>query len=290
MQQHEGHLHASLSYIATLPTSKLTEGKARKLFNVISYNTKMKNTPNFYTLIIGTEILNRRRKDAHFEFVTKALASKGDKLTGSFIIEDDPALIIQTMKFITSQPNAVLFSFGGIGSTPDDHTRLCVAKALGDGELYTHKEAKKIIEDKLGADAYPHPIVMAELPKEADLLHNPVNKMPAFSLHERYFFMPGFPQMSHPMVEEILKKLIPHKKETYRHTLTAQCKENVFIEVMQQMPKEVEYSSLPKLLDDTWQVSISVACEDKLLAKEAFSLYTQLLDAKNIDYTLTDEA
>jgi len=250
----------------------------------------MKKTPHFFTLIIGTEILNRRRKDAHFDFVTKALAEKGHKLTGSFIIEDDPALIIQTIKFIASQANPVLFSFGGIGSTPDDHTRKCAAIALRGGEFVVHEEAKRIIEEKLGSDAYPHPIKMAELPKGANLLHNPINNMPAFSLQERYFFMPGFPQMSHPMVEAILQELIPHTKETYRHTLTAQCKENIFIELMKQMPKEVEYSSLPKLLDDTWQVSISVACEDKLLAKEAFSLYTQLLDAKNIHYTLTDEA
>ena len=250
----------------------------------------MKNTPNFFTLIIGTEILNRRRKDAHFDFVTKALANKGHKLTGSFIIEDDPALIIQTIKFIASQPNPVLFSFGGIGSTPDDHTRKCAAMALSNGAFVVHEEAKRIIEEKLGKDAYPHPIKMAELPKDARLLDNPVNKMPAFSLDARYFFMPGFPEMSHPMVTEILDKLIPHKKETYRHTLTAQCKENIFIEIMQKMPKGVEYSSLPKLLDDTWQVSISVACEDKHLAKEAFSLYTQLLDEENIHYTLTDEA
>jgi len=250
----------------------------------------MKNTPNFFTLIIGTEILNRRRKDAHFDFVTKALANKGHKLTGSFIIEDDPALIIQTIKFIASQPNPVLFSFGGIGSTPDDHTRKCAAMALRNGAFVVHEEAKRIIEEKLGKDAYPHPIKMAELPKGAQLLDNPVNKMPAFSLDARYFFMPGFPEMSHPMVTEILDKLIPHKKETYRHTLTAQCKENIFIEIMQKMPKGVEYSSLPKLLDDTWQVSISVACEDKHLAKEAFSLYTQLLDEENIHYTLTDEA
>ena len=44
-------------------------------------------SPNFFALIIGTEILNRRRTDAHFDFVTQALANKGHKLTGSFIIE-----------------------------------------------------------------------------------------------------------------------------------------------------------------------------------------------------------
>ncbi len=172
----------------------------------------MNNTPNFFTLIIGTEILNRRRTDAHFDFVTKALAEKGHKLTGSFIIEDDPELIVQTIKFIASQPNAILLSFGGIGSTPDDHTRKCAAVALRAGKFVLHEEAKRIIEEKLGEAAYPHPIKMAKLPKGADLLDNPVNKMPAFSLDERYFFMPGFPEMSHPMVKKILHRLIPIKK------------------------------------------------------------------------------
>ena len=250
----------------------------------------MNTSPTFFTLIIGTEILNRRREDAHFNFVTKALAAKGYKLSGSFIIEDDPALIVQTLKFIASQPNPVLFSFGGIGSTPDDHTRKCAAIALRDGRLLVHPEAKEIIEEKLGEDAYPHPIKMAELPKGSNLLENPVNKMPAFSLDDRFFFMPGFPEMSHPMVEKILEKIIPEKKETFRHTLTAKCKENIFIEIMEQMPKSVEYSSLPKLLNNAWQVSISVASDDQTLAQESFTRYVDLLKEKNISYTLTDEA
>jgi len=247
--------------------------------------------PTFFTLIIGTEILNRRRSDAHFDFVSKALTNKGYKLTGSFIIEDDPALIIQTIIFIASQPNPVLFSFGGIGSTPDDYTRKCAAIALRNGDFEVHVEAKKIIEDTLGKDAYPHPIKMAELPKGANLLDNPINKMPAFSLDERFFFMPGFPEMSHPMVTKILEKLIPNKKETFRHTLTAECKESIFIEIMEQMPKEVEFSSLPKLRskDKVWQTSISVASDNATLAKETFALYITLLKDQGIPYTLNDE-
>ena len=252
------------------------------------------SNPQFYTLIIGSEILNRRRNDAHFDFVTKALVQKGHTLTASFTIEDDPDLIIQTIKFIASQPNPVLFSFGGIGSTPDDYTRKCVAIALKDGEIPVHQEAKKIIEDTLGGNAYPHPIKMAELPKGAELLDNPVNKMPAFSLDERFFFMPGFPEMSHPMVEKILKKLIPCKKEQYRHSFTALCKENEFIEVMEKMPKEVEFSSLPKLYNDgkksSWKVTISVASDDQALSDEAFEMYLQVLKEKNIVYALVDEA
>jgi len=250
----------------------------------------MNKTPHFFTLIIGTEILNRRRTDAHFDFVSKALADKGHKLTGSFIIEDDPALIVQTIKFIASQPNPVLFSFGGIGSTPDDHTRKCAAIALKNGAFEIHNEAKEIIESTLGEDAYPHPIKMAELPKGAKLLKNTVNNMPAFSLEDRFYFMPGFPEMSHPMVTKILHKLIPEKHVTFRHTLTAECKENIFIPLMEKTPINVEISSLPKLRteDKTWQVSLSVASNDASFAKEIFSQYTQLLENEKIPYTLTD--
>lgn len=250
----------------------------------------MHSAPQFFTLVIGTEILNRRRTDAHFDFVSKALADKGHKLTASFIIEDDPKLIVQTIKFIASQTNPILFSFGGIGSTPDDHTRKCAAMALRDGAFVMHEEAKQIIEDKLGENAYPHSIKMAELPKGANLLDNPVNKMPAFSLDEQYFFMPGFPEMSHPMVDTILEKLVPNKKDQYRFTFTALCKENEFIEVMENMPKKVEFSSLPKLYSDGWKVTISVASDNITLAQEAFNMYLHVLKEKNIVYALVDEA
>lgn len=246
--------------------------------------------PQFFTLIIGTEILNRRRSDKHFDFVTKALIAKGHKLTASFMIEDDPALIVQTIKFIASQPNPVLFSFGGIGSTPDDYTRKCASIALRDGKLPVHSEALEIITKKLGGNAYPHAVKMAELPKGAGLLENPVNQMPAFSIDERFFFMPGFPEMSHPMVETVLNKLIPHKKEVYRHILTALCKESALIEVMKHMPKEVEFSSLPKLYEDGWRVSISVASEDEKLAYEAFQMFIQELEEKEVVYGLNDES
>ena len=250
---------------------------------------RVMKTPTFFALIIGTEILNQRRRDAHFDFVATALAKKGHSLSGSFIIEDDPALIVQTLKFIASQPNPVLFSFGGIGSTPDDHTRKCAAIALRDGKLYEHPEAKKIIEERLGKDAYPHPVKMAQLPKGAQLLENPVNKMPAFYLDERYFFMPGFPEMSHPMVEYILENIIPKGAPTYRFTLTASCKENLFIELMEQAPNGVEISSLPKLYDNGWRVTLSVASKDETLARATFEKFISLLESKQIPYMLNDE-
>lgn len=246
------------------------------------------NSPSFFALIIGTEILNRRRTDKHFDFLSQILLKKGHKLTGSFIIEDNPELIIQTIQFITSQANAILFSFGGIGSTPDDHTRLCAASALRDGRLYLHNEAKDIISSRLDIDRHPHAVNMAMLPYNSQLISNPVNKMPAFSLDDRYFFMPGFPEMSHPMVDNILSEKFKEGKALYRHTLTALCREGDLISIMEQMPPSVELSSLPKLMSDGWQTTISVASHNEKEAQKAFSLYIDTLEKKDIYFSLND--
>jgi len=246
--------------------------------------------PKVFALIIGTEILNRRRADKHFDFVTKLLTEYGRKLSGSFIIEDDPALIIQTLKFLASQPNSIIFSFGGIGSTPDDYTRKCAAVALRDGNLYTDKSIKQTIIEKLGERAYPHAINMAEVPKGAKAIENTFNGMPAFSLDDRYFFVPGFPEMSHPMLSKISAELFITKRDYYRHTLTALCKESEFIDIMNQMPKGVEFSSLPKHYSDGWRVSISVASYDAELSREAFDMYIKYLEKKKIPYSLVDES
>lgn len=240
--------------------------------------------PKIFALIIGTEILNRRREDKHFNFVSNLLKEYGRKLSGSFIIEDDPALIVQSIKFLASQPNSIIFSFGGIGSTPDDYTRKCVAVALRDGTLYTNQEAKRIIEERLGDKAYPHPINMAELPKGSKLIENTFNGMPAFSLDERYFFVPGFPEMSHPMLRKIAKELFVEKREYYRKTVVAKCKETIFIDIMSDMPDDIEFSSLPKYNSGEWTTSISIASYDKSLTDSVFARYINLLDKSQIEY------
>ncbi len=246
--------------------------------------------PNFYALIIGTEILNGRRNDSHFDFMRDTLKSRNLKFAGSFIIDDTPEIIASTISYISTLPNSVLFSFGGIGSTPDDHTRLAAAKALKDAKLYPNREFEKLIIERLGDKAYPHPINMAKLPIGAKLLPNVVNKMPGFSLNDRYFFMPGFPEMSHPMVEYALDKYFKNRgKKEYRFTLTALCRENEFIELMKNAPKEVDVSSLPKLYSDGPRATISVVSYNKQKAKDEFAKYIEFLEKNNITYGIGEE-
>ena len=245
------------------------------------------NRENFYALIIGTEILNGRREDSHFKFVRDILKKRGFKFAGSFIIDDNPELIASTISYISNLPNSVLFSFGGIGSTPDDQTREAASKALGDGNLYFNEKFKKHIEKVRGKEAYPHRINMAKLPKNAKLLPNVVNGMYGFYLDDRFFFMPGFPEMSHPMVEYILDNIFEGKgQKEYRYSVVALTSEAEFIDLMKSAPKDVEVSSLPKFYSDGPRTTISVVSLNKQKAKDEFQKYIKFLKENNINYAL----
>ncbi len=243
-------------------------------------------TPHFYAVIIGTEILNGRRTDKHFPFVREALAKRGHTLFASLTVKDDRELIERTFGMVRSDPAAVMFSFGGIGSTPDDLTREIAAKVFTGKPLRRHEAFERDILERFGDEAYPHRIHMADLPEGAGLLKNPVNNMSGFYLRERYFFVPGFPEMAHPMIEEALERFYPEAKRSHRLTLTAQTSENTLIDIMKRMPDTVEFSSLPMLRNGTPTVEISVAGVRKEAVEAAFEAFTRFLDEHRIPYTL----
>jgi molybdopterin-biosynthesis enzyme MoeA-like protein len=243
-------------------------------------------TPHFYAVIIGSEILNGRREDKHFLYLRDTLLRRGHTLFSSFIIKDDPILIHNTFQMVKNDPLSVMFSFGGIGSTPDDLTRQIASDVFGDSVLIPHEQFIHDIIERFGEAAYPHRIHMAELPKKAGLLHNVINNMSGFYLADRYFFMPGFPEMSHPMVNEALDRFYPHAVKSFRQTLIAQTSENTLIEVMESLDPEVDFSSLPMMNDGKPTVEISVASEDERLCSKNFDLFIQVLDTKSIPYTI----
>jgi len=240
--------------------------------------------PHFYAVIIGSEILNRRREDKHFDFLTKALQAKGFDLFASFVIKDDVKLIENTYQLIKNDPQAMMFSFGGIGSTPDDLTRQLASNIFGDGKLYRHAQFEKDIITRLEERAYPHPIKMADLPKEAGLLFNPINNMSGFHLNEKLFFMPGFPEMAQAMINEILSKYIPEPKQSFTQTLIAQCGEGKLTHLMMEIPQEIELSSLPMMNDGSPTVEFSLSSADETLTKKYFDTITDFLTTEKIEF------
>ncbi len=241
---------------------------------------------NFYACIIGSEILNGRREDKHFEFLKSELQKYGHELFASFIIKDDENLIKKIYKFIKDDEHSVMFSFGGIGATPDDLTRAIAAEVFTAKPLERHKIFEQDIIDRFKEEAYPHRIHMADLPQNSKLLFNPINNMSGFSLEDRYFFTPGFPQMSHPMISGVIEKYFNIFVQKYRFTLLAQTSENTLINIMKQVPSDIELSSLPILKDAKASVEISLCGVDKLHVEKYFKLFIECLEDKNIKYNL----
>ncbi|MDK9693048.1 MAG: molybdopterin-binding protein [Sulfurimonas sp.] len=239
---------------------------------------------NFYACIIGSEILNGRRIDKHFEFLKNELQKYGHELFASFIIKDDENLIRKTYQFIKEDADGVMFSFGGIGATPDDLTRAVAAEIFTAKPLEQHKKFEQDILERFGEDAYPHRIHMADLPQNSQLLFNPINNMSGFSLQDKYFFTPGFPEMSHPMLTAVIEKFFSKSVKKYRLTLLAQTSENTLIHIMKEVPKEIEFSSLPMLRDGRASVEISLCSSDESYVQKYFNLFKEYLEQENISY------
>ena len=239
---------------------------------------------NFYALIIGTEILNARREDKHFKFVRDELLKYGHELFASFIVKDNVELITNTYEMIKKDKDAVLFSFGGIGSTPDDLTRAIASDVFTGKPLVRHKTFEQDIINKFGENAYPHRIHMSDLPEGAELIFNPINNMSGFSLENRYFFVPGFPVMSHPMIADVISKLCSLHVEKFRQTLLAQTSENTLINIMYKIPSHVELSSLPIFKNSKANVELSLSGYKKEEVKKYFELFTDELEDKKIKY------
>lgn len=241
---------------------------------------------NFYSVIIGTELLNGRRKDAHFDFLNKELLKRGWEQKASFVIKDEPPFIEDIFKLVKNDPDSVMFSFGGIGATPDDYTRAAAANVFTNGQMEINKGARQAILEKFGDEAYPHRINMADLPIGAGLLENVVTNVPGFYLENRFFFVPGFPSMAAPMIIEALDKFYPKNKAKYRLTLKAQCGENELIDTMKKVPFDIDMSSLPQIHGNKRSVVISIASYDQNYTKKYFDIFINYLENKNIYYEI----
>lgn len=217
----------------------------------------------FGAIIIGDEILSGKRQDKHLAKVIAVLGARGLALSHARYVGDEPARITALLResFATDD---VVFSFGGIGATPDDHTRQCAAAALGVA-LAEHPEAIAAMQAKPDFELTPHRRRMAEFPLDAKAIPNPYNGIAAFSCGDHHF-LPGFPEMSWPMLEWLLETRyvhLFHAKPSVSHSIIIlEAGESNLIDMMESITArypQLKLSSLPQFTSGGRQIEFSLS-------------------------------
>ncbi len=251
----------------------------------------------FGLMIIGDEILSGRRADKHLPHVIETLRQRGLSLAWAEIVGDDHARLTAVLKRSLASPD-VVFSCGGIGATPDDHTRQAAGEALG-VPLVLHAEAAALISERcavlatkgygsadMSAPENQLRLNMGRFPAGSTLIPNPVNRIPGFSIHQHHF-VPGFPEMAWPMLTWVLDTYYSHLfhqqgwKELALHVFdTAESKVTPLMETIERECAPVKVFSLPMLANAERRAQIELGVKGPAdLILKAYALLRQgLLD------------
>ncbi|MDO9450838.1 MAG: molybdopterin-binding protein, partial [Rugosibacter sp.] len=125
-------------------------------------------------IIIGDEIMHGKRADGHFPRLLAILAARGMHLDWAMVIGDDRQRLVDTFRR-TLVSSDIVFSFGGIGNTPDDHTRQAAAAAAG-VDLFLHPEAEHEIRARfaeMNREMTIESLDMGRFPVGSQIIPNP---------------------------------------------------------------------------------------------------------------------
>jgi molybdopterin-biosynthesis enzyme MoeA-like protein len=241
----------------------------------------------FGVIIIGDEILSGRRQDKHLPKIIELLGARGLALEWAEYVGDDPQRITDTLRRSFASGD-VVFSTGGIGATPDDHTRQCAAAALGVA-LALHPDAEAAIRERIremhagsepvdfGSPENQHRFQMGTFPVGSEIIPNGYNKIPGFSIRDHHF-VPGFPVMAWPMIEWVLDTKYQHlfhrRVQRERSVIVYDAYEaqlTPLMEAIERQFKSVKVFSLPSVGDDMLPRHIDIGVKgDPALLDPAF--------------------
>jgi molybdopterin-biosynthesis enzyme MoeA-like protein len=258
-------------------------------------------------IIIGDEILSGKRTDKHFPKVVELLNARGLQLAWAEYVGDDRDRITSVLRrsFVSGD---TVFSCGGIGATPDDHTRQCAAMALG-VPLVLHPEAKARIRERIADTAREaggepdydtpenlHRLKMGEFPEGAGIIPNPFNKIPGFSINagkeDGHYFVPGFPVMAWPMIEWVLdtyyRHLFQQTPRAEKSVLVFEMAESTITPLMEHLEGKfplVKMFSLPSVGDAQTRRHIELGVKgDPAQVEQAFAEMCAGLQALKAEY------
>ena len=163
--------------------------------------------PRASLLIIGDEILSGRTAEKNLNRLARFLGAHGIALTESRIVGDRHQAIITATRALIEEYD-VVFTCGGIGPTHDDITTESLAEAL-EVAVIRHPEADKILRDyyaERNLDYNSARQKMANVPKGAELIANPISSAPGYRIGNLYA-LAGVPAIFAAMLEELAPTL-----------------------------------------------------------------------------------
>jgi len=187
----------------------------------------VKNKNEIEILLVGDELLKGERSDAHVSHMGRALHRRGARVARAHVVGDSVDAIAAVVAERVAAAR-VLIVAGGLGPTPDDITRIGVAKALG-LELEFHEPSWQTIQKyfadrgKVASDVNRQ---QAEFPAGATVIPNGLGTAPGFSVDHQgatVVVLPGPPVEAHRMLEIDVLPMVQNifqrdavRVETYR--------------------------------------------------------------------------
>jgi molybdenum cofactor synthesis domain-containing protein len=155
-------------------------------------------------LIIGDEILSGRTQDTNLRDIALYLGVHGVDLMEARTVSDVHEEIIAALDALRTRYDYVITT-GGIGPTHDDITADAVAAAFG-VELYEHPDIIAMMTARWGSEPNAARRRMARVPVGGDLVKNPVQGPPGFTIGN-VFVLAGVPQIMRGMLEDVGHRL-----------------------------------------------------------------------------------
>ena len=234
-------------------------------------------------LVIGDEILSGRTKDKNTGFIADYLFALGIDLCEARIVPDVEQEIVAAVNALRARYDYV-FTTGGIGPTHDDITAESVAKAFG-VELYEDERIiAGLLERMKPEDLNEARRRMARVPRGADLVDNPISKVPGFRIGN-VIVMAGVPSIMQAMMDGVAPTLTAGVRMIVE-TIEASAPEGAYAAALGQVARahpDLSIGSYPSFANGRFHNQIVVRGRDPLSvgkAKEAILAFLEKMAAR----------
>jgi molybdopterin-biosynthesis enzyme MoeA-like protein len=241
------------------------------------------STPTAALLLIGSELLSGKVKEANLHPLAEVLFSHGVKLCRGVAVADDHEAIVAEVNAL-SKSHTWLFTSGGVGPTHDDITMEAIAAARAQSVI-AHPVLKRMLEQRYGARCTEAHLRMAQTPEGCILegshgtleANTEPGEWPAVRLENIWIF-PGVPEAFRMKLEILASFLKRSGARTGFVSLSVLCavEETALVPaidaIVAAFPK-LSIGSYPKWFDPSYKTKITFDGTELEEAQKASELF-----------------